>query len=97
MQTPEYLDGCTDYLLGMFDSLQTSIAEDLARRIMKTGTLTDTAEYQAKRAQHAGALLQDTAEKVAAMSGLTDQEIMRLFTEAGITNMENDAQPLLKA
>ena len=75
MQTPEYLDGCTDYLLGMFDSLQTSIAEDLARRIMKTGTLTDTAEYQAKRAQHAGALLQDTAEKVAAMVSLHTERV----------------------
>lgn len=97
MLTPEYLDECVDYLLGMYDALQTSIAQDVARRIMKTGTLTDTAEYQIKRSQAAGALLQDTAEQVASMSGLTDEEIRSLFTDAGITNMENDVQPLLKA
>lgn len=97
MQTPEYLAECVDYLLGMFDALQTAAAQDIARRIMKTGTLTDTAEYQIRRAQQAGALLQDIVEKVAAITGLTDQEIMRLFTEAGITNIKNDAQPLLKA
>ncbi len=97
MLTPEYLAGCTDYLLGMYDALQTSLAEDIARRIIKTGTLTDTAAYQLKRSQAAGALLQDTAEKVASMTGLTNEEISRLFTDAGITSMQNDTQPLLKA
>lgn len=31
MLTPEYLNSCTDYLLGMYDALNQSIAEDIAR------------------------------------------------------------------
>ncbi|MCD8366312.1 MAG: phage minor capsid protein, partial [Clostridiales bacterium] len=97
MLTPDYLASCTDYLLGMYDALQTSLMEDMARRIVKTGTMTDTAAYQAKCVQTAGALMQDVTEKVANLTNLSNEEIERLFQEAGVESMKNDAQPLLKA
>lgn len=97
MLTPEYLDQSLDYLLGMYDALQTSIAQDIARRLVKTGTITETAKWQAKRAQAAGSLLTGVVEKVAVVSGYSQEEVRRLFTEAGIIGMKNDAQPLIKA
>ena len=42
MLTPEYLDTCADYLLGMYDALNEALVEDIARRIIKTGQMTDT-------------------------------------------------------
>ena len=51
MLTPEYLENCTDSLLGLYDSLNTSIVQDIARRIAKTGRVTDSAMWQIKQVQ----------------------------------------------
>ena len=57
MLTPEYLNSCTDYLLGMYDALNQSIAEDIARRIVKTGQMTDSAKWQVKQLRENGELI----------------------------------------
>ena len=44
MLTPEYLDGLTDDILAMYDALNESIIGDVARRIVKTGMVTETAD-----------------------------------------------------
>lgn len=97
MLTPEYLDGCLEYLLGMYDALDMAITEDIARRIVKTGKITGSAEWQIKQLQENGRLMQDIVEDVARISGKTSEEIQRLFEEAAIQGMKFDADPLLKA
>lgn len=97
MLTPGYLDECTDYLLGMYDALNTSITEDIARRIAKTGRLTESAKWKTKQLQESGALMQDIVEDVSRLSGKSDDEIRRLFQESGVIGMQYDADPLLKA
>ncbi|PWM20999.1 MAG: capsid protein [Collinsella tanakaei] len=92
MLTPEYLDGLTDDILGMYDSLNESIIEDIARRIVKTGMVTETAVWQAKQLQEMGALYDDVLQRVSEVSGMTEEELKRLFEEAGVENIryEND-------
>ena len=34
MLTPEYLAGCSDYILGLYDQLETQIITDIARRLV---------------------------------------------------------------
>lgn len=97
MLTPEYLASCTDYLLGLYDQLQTSIARDIAKRLIKTGKITPTSAYQSQRAQASGKVLEEVTQEVAAISGYSADEIARLFEEAGVTAIKNDVQPLLKA
>ena len=97
MLTPEYLDSCLDYLLGMYDVLNTAITEDIARRIVKTGKITDSAAWQAKQLQENGKLAQEVVEDVARITGKTTAEIQRLFDEAAIQGMKYDAAPLINA
>lgn len=97
MLTPDYLDSCLDYLLGMYDALNTAITEDIARRIVKTGKVTDSAAWQAKQIQENGKLMNEVVEDVARITGKTSEEIQRLFNEAAVQGMKFDADPLLKA
>ena len=46
MLTPEYLASASEYLVRLYDDLEESIIQDIARRIVKTGELTDTAAIQ---------------------------------------------------
>ena len=44
MLTPEYLASASEYLVRLYDDLEESIIQDIARRIVKTGELTDEKE-----------------------------------------------------
>lgn len=83
MLTPEYIDGIGSELLGLYDALEDSIVEDIARRIAKTGVLTDSAQWQAIQAQYSGMIMDDVIEKVAAVSNFSQEEIRQIFEDAG--------------
>ena len=97
MLTPDYLAHCADYILGLYDQLDRSIIADIARRIVKTGGITPTAEHQIDKVQQSGMLLSEVTEQVAAVSGLSETEVQSLFNEAGIIGLKNDARPLILA
>ena len=97
MLTPDYLAHCTDYLLGLYDELDRAIVRDIARRIVKTGSVSETARWQIDRAQHSGMLLSDVTEQVARVNAVSEEEVRQLFEDAGIVGMENDAKPLVLA
>jgi len=97
MLTPEYLSGCASYLLGMYDTLQEAMIADIARRIIKTGQMTGTAEWQASRLTQCGLLIDDITTQVANSSGKTEAEIRRLFEDSALIGITNDAQPLIDA
>lgn len=97
MLTPDYLAHCADYILGLYDELDRSIIADIARRIVKTGGITPTAEHQIDKVQQSGMLLSEITEQVAAVSGLSETEVQSLFNEAGIIGLKNDARPLILA
>ena len=92
MLTPEYLDGLTDDILAMYDALSETIIEDMSRRIVKTGMVTETAAWQMKQAQEMGALYEDVIERISEVSGYAEDELKRLFEDAGVENIryEND-------
>jgi len=97
MLTPDYLAHCTDYILGLYDELDRSIIADISRRIVKTGGITATAEHQIDKVQQSGMLLSDVTQQISTVSGISEQEVQTLFTEAGITGLNNDARPLVLA
>lgn len=92
MLTPEYLDRLTDDILGMYDALSESIIEDIARRIVKTGRVTDTAAWQTKQLQEMGILYEDVMKSISEVSNYTEEELNRLFEDAAVENIryEND-------
>ena len=97
MLTPEYLASCTDYLLGMYDALNQAIAEDIARRIIKTGKMTDSAKWQVKQLRENGEVMSDIIKDVARISGKSESEVKKIFQDSARTGVRYDAQPLLKA
>lgn len=97
MLTPEYLASFASGYLGMVDILNEQIVRDIARRMIKTGKITDTAKWQIKQAQQSGKLLDDIVTEVGKFTGYSDTHIKDLFKEAGVTGIRNDAKPLIEA
>ena len=96
MLSPEYLESCSNPLLKLYEDLEDQIIADIARRIAKTGALTDTADWQLKVIREIGAVQQDIITRVSQMSGKTEDEIRRLFQESAYTNIETNAAPLIR-
>lgn len=90
MLTPEYIAGLADDILELYNELETAILRDTVRRLLKTGTVTDTARWQISKAQEAGLLYEDVLRQTAKLSGKSDAEIERLFTEAGAKALRFD-------
>lgn len=97
MLTPEYLASFSSGYLGMVDNLNEQIVRDIARRMIKTGKVTDTAKWQIKQAQESGKLLDDIVAEVGRFTGYSDKHVKELFKEAGVTGIRNDAKPLIEA
>ncbi len=95
MLTPDYLAHSTDVLLGMYDELDRAIISDISRRIVKTGRITESAKHQINKVQESGMLLRDVTKQVANTSGIASKEVKRMFEDAAVTGMKNDAKPLI--
>lgn len=92
MLTPEYLEACADSVLGIYDELNIKIVEDIARRIAKTGRVTDSAMWQLKQVQESGKLLEEITQDVATITGFSDAYIQELFNEAGVKSLAYESQ-----
>lgn len=57
MLTPEQLAHCADDIINLYSQLEEEIVRDIARRIAKTGTMTDTGIWQAQHMQELGTLM----------------------------------------
>lgn len=90
MLTPDYLFNCTDRIVEIYEQLQTFAVTDIARRIAKMGTITDTAQFQIWQAQQAGLHYEEILRHVSKLTGLSQSEVKRLFEEAGIRSLKFD-------
>lgn len=90
MLTPEQLAHCADDIVNLYAQLEEEIIRDIARRIAKTGTMTDTGIWQAQHMQELGTLHSDVLSSVAKYSDRTESELKKLFEDAGVTATEYD-------
>lgn len=90
MLTPEQLAHCADDIINLYAQLEEQIVRDIARRIAKTGTMTDTGIWQAQHMQELGTLHSDVLSSVAKYSDRTESELKKLFEDAGVTATEYD-------
>lgn len=96
MLTPDYLASFSSEYLGMVDTLNEQIVRDISRRMVKVGKVTDTAKWQIKQAQESGKLLDDIVRDVGKFTGYSDKQIKKMFKEAGIIGLKNDAKDLIE-
>ena len=91
MLDPKYLEKFSDQLLGIIDSLVIAIIADMAKRIVKTGSITDSTKHQAEILQNAGLVYMDAITRVSQVSGYQKREVERMYQEAGIKNLKNES------
>lgn len=97
MLPPEYLQQVADDAERLYIRLNQNITNDICRRIVKTGTVTDTAQWQIKMLQESAGLMNDIITSVSHETGISEAAISKMFVDAGIASMRYDAAPLLAA
>lgn len=90
MLSPEYLAACVSILLGMMDEINYAVMADIARRLVNTDILTESAEFQTERLMQNGLTLKEIQHTVSNLSNLTESEVKRIFKEANLENMESE-------
>lgn len=90
MLTPEYLLTVPDELLGMYDELNASIVSDMARRIVRTGKITESTKWQMKQAQEAGMFLGEIVQEISKITPYADREIREMMVDAGVNALAFD-------
>lgn len=90
MLPPSYLMSVGDDFVELYGSLEQEITADIARRIVKTGYVTDTAAWQIEKAKQLGMLQKDVAKTLAKATGKSEKEIKKLLKEAGSKALATD-------
>jgi len=90
MLSPEYLESLPDPLCALWQQCEDDILRDVARRIGKMGTLTETARWQLWRLEQTRLLKSDIVKTLAKYTGKSDTEIRRILTEAGTKTLAVD-------
>lgn len=83
MLLPDYLDSLPYSVVTLFRQVEEDILEDMARRIVKTESVTDTAQWQAWRLEQLGETQQTIRYHLQRLTGKTQGELNALFQAAG--------------
>lgn len=90
MLSPNYLDHVADDIVELYANLDQTIIKDIARRISKTGKITDTALWQIEIAQQSGLLYDKIISETAKISGKSENDIKKLFESSGVKSLDYD-------
>lgn len=90
MLPPSYLDAMPDAFVQPAQQVEDEILQDVARRIGKMGTLTETADWQLWRYQQTEAVRENVVKLLAKYSGKSEATIRRLLKEAATEAMERE-------
>jgi hypothetical protein len=90
MLSPSYLDTLPDALVSLWQTVEDDILQDVARRIAKMDTVTETAEWQLWRYEQSAAVRQDVTRTLAKYSKKSDKEIRRLLQQSGADSLAAD-------
>lgn len=90
MLTPEYLDSLPEPVLELFRQVEEDILEDMARRISKMGAVTATADWQRWRLEQIQLTRSDITAQLSKLTGLTQQELRKLFQESATQSIQAD-------
>ena len=90
MLPPSYLDAMPDAFVQLAQQVEDEILQDVARRIGKMGTITETANWQLWRYQQTEAVRENVIKLLAKYSGKSEATIRRLLKEAATEAMERE-------
>lgn len=90
MLTADQLDRLADPLMALYREYEQSVLNDIARRLAKTGRVTNTAAWQAQRLSESGALYNDILDRLSDLTGQSEAELRKAFDQAGVRAMAFD-------
>lgn len=90
MLTPDWLQDRAGEIEDLYDRLGMSISQDMARRIARMEWVSESSVWQARVLQEAGGVFEDALRIIAEASGQTEEELARLFIEAGSETLRYD-------
>lgn len=90
MLRPEYLAGAADSVVEVYSQVEQDIAEDIARRIVKNGGMTQTARWQAYKGREFGFFQEDVDMIMSKASPKAKKEIQEIMAEAAEMSLSYD-------
>lgn len=90
MLTPSEYEHLCDQLITLYDELDRAIIDDMVRRMMRMGKVSDATSWQAKQLQEAGLLYEDIISEIAKHSDASAAQVRTLFEDAGVQSVRND-------
>lgn len=90
MLSPSEYDHLCDQLITLYNDLDNAIIENMVRRMIKMGRVTETTRWQARQLQEAGFLYDDILSEIAQRTDTTEQQVRTLFEDAGVQSIRND-------
>ena len=97
MLTPDELAKLQEHLVPLYQELEDFIIEDIARRLKKTGQVTDMAKWQIEMANDIAISMKKIEEEVARINGIAIEEVEKLFNEAALTSLNREVSLYEKA
>lgn len=90
MLTPEELAKLQEHLVPIYQQLEDFILEDIAKRLKKTGQVTDTAKWQVEMSRDIGVSLKKIEEEVTRINEMAQNEVAKLFKDAAIKSLKEE-------
>lgn len=90
MLTPDYLEHCADEAIKINAQLEEFIIQDIARRIVQAGTMTETARHQIRALQENGSLYNEIVEEIAKITKQSEMTVKKIFEDATIESIAFD-------
>lgn len=90
MLSPQYLEQLPEPLIALWQQVEDDILRDIARRIQKMGTITETAAYQAWRLEQTKLLHTDIVKLISKYSGKSETAIRKMLVEAGTQTLQTE-------
>jgi hypothetical protein len=90
MLTADQLDKLTGPITDLYEQYNQSVINDISRRLVKMGKVTETAAWQMQRLIESGRVYENALKELAKTSGLSENEMRRMFEEAGVKSMRFD-------
>ena len=94
MLRPEYFEGKADRILELYERLENFILRDIARRILKSGKITATADRLLYRLEQLGESRDEVQRRIIELTDLSEKELRKLLRGAVLTSWEDDAVTL---
>lgn len=90
MLTPDYLAVVGDDVVRLYEQYQQVVLNDIARRLAKLDYAKPAAAWQLQRLNESSMVYKNAIAELSRLTGRTQAELRRIFTDAGVTSLKFD-------